>query len=98
MIQKSSEHDQRCSKIVEANAICQNFQMWFELPNRSRVANDDITIMNRSQITAKSRFVNWAVDKIIDYYEQSSSGLIGYGIVVNNYFSLTRSENYITCQ
>ncbi len=33
MIQKSSEYNQRCSKIVEADVIRQKFQMQFELLN-----------------------------------------------------------------
>ncbi len=58
MIQKSSEHNRRRSKIVEADVIRQKFQMRFELPNRNRVANDDVTIINCSQIVFESCCVN----------------------------------------
>ncbi len=61
MFEKSSEHNRICSKMVEADVIRQKFQMQFELPNHNRVANDDITIMNRSQIVAESRCVNGAI-------------------------------------
>ncbi len=45
-------------KVVEAETICQKFQMQLELPNRNRVANDDVTIMNCSQIAAELCCVN----------------------------------------
>ncbi len=62
MIQKSSERNQRGSKIVEADVICQKFRMWFELPNCNRVVNDDVMIMNRSQIVFESRCVNKGIE------------------------------------
>ncbi len=46
MIQKSSEHNWRRSKIIKADAIYQKFQMQFELSNRNRVAIDNVTIIN----------------------------------------------------
>ncbi len=42
-------------KVVEADLIRQKFQMWFKLPNRNRVANDNVTITNCSQIAIESR-------------------------------------------
>ncbi len=52
MFKKSSEHSQRrSSKMVKADAICQKFQMRFELPNHNRVANDDDIITNHVWIT-----------------------------------------------
>ncbi len=63
MIQKSSKHNQRCSKIVEADTIHQKFQMRFELPKRNRIASDDVTIMNHPGIAAESCCVNGAIEQ-----------------------------------
>ncbi len=53
---KSSERNQRRSKIVEADAIRQKFQMWFKLRIAVKLRNNDVTIKNRSRITAESHF------------------------------------------
>ncbi len=62
VIKKSSEHNQRRPKIVEADVIRQKFQMRFELRIAIESRNSDVTITNRSQIAAESRSGNASVN------------------------------------
>ncbi len=54
MFKKSSEHNWRHSKMVEADAIRQKFQMWLEL----QILIELQTILSQSQIVAESPWVD----------------------------------------
>ncbi len=89
MIQKSSRHNRRCSKIVEADVIRQKFPMQFELPNRNRVANDDITITNRSRIMFESRCVNELITRSSVLFSSPLQTALAYASVSTRYESVS---------